>query len=287
MFGGDFLDKCDESRIVVRSDADDGTGAEFEFAIEFWIRLRRVACEGDIDADAEHRIDSVGGDSGAEEAEFLLGRADEVCGDIERTRLQAAQGIHDDIDAAAIVESACADDIGEEGTPFGLDDAEGSDRGDLLRRFSGRSADIDPQVGKFADAAIAFFGGHQVDRFAADDAVDESIGSVEDDAFAGQQLFVDAADGREIEKSVGIDILDEQTDFIAVRIDHDATRRGGVSHDMKISERIEPDRIGIGFGEFGHDPLTGDFGTGRGDGVAEIFQQRKRIHGRWVDENTG
>ena len=84
-------------------------------------------------------------------------------------------------------------------------------------------ADVDVQSFQFDDL-LALVGLEQVDRLAADDAGDEAVAAPHLDPLADQDLRVPAADWREPEEALLVDVGDDEADLVDVA-DHGDQRR--------------------------------------------------------------
>ena len=120
-----------------------------------------------------------------------------------------------------------------------------------------------------------------MDGLAADDAAHRPAGRVEDDALAGQQLDVDAADGLHEDEAVVVDVLDDEADFVAVAVEHEAHRRAGVHHGVEVAVDVEPHFVGVGPDVVGEKPLSREFPAGGRRGLDEFLEEGEGfgVHG--------
>lgn len=130
-------------------------------------------------------------------------------------------------------------------------------------------ADVNPEFVDFAHAGVLLLLRPQVRRLTPDDAGDPALRPHEQDALAGQELPVDAADKGEEEEAAVIDILHQEAVFVAVRVDHHPERRAWVFHGMEVAEGVEADFVGEAFDVFCHKALALDFAAAWGLRLAQ------------------
>ena len=116
------------------------------------------------------------------------------------------------------------------------------------RRRPVARADVDPLVGDVGRLAALSLG-DQVHRAPADDAVDCTPATLDDDGAPGQQQRIDAAQLVEVDEAVLVDPGDLQADLIGVGGDHDLRRAAGVDRGHDVAEHV-----GLGSGDRGEAP---------------------------------
>jgi hypothetical protein len=85
-----------------------------------------------------------------------------------------------------------------------------------LDLFAAGAADIDELFGK-RDHPLAVLGFEQMDRLLADHPENRSAGAMNMHPLAGNQVRIDTSDRSEEDKAVGIDVLDQESDLVAMR----------------------------------------------------------------------
>ena len=83
-----------------------------------------------------------------------------------------------------------------------------------------RGADVDPEVGHLRRMlAIAVL--HQMNRLLAHDTDDVTATTEKTDALTDEHLRIPAANRRDVNESVVVDVLNDETDLIEVAVEHD------------------------------------------------------------------
>ena len=261
----------------------------------FFVGAGRIDGVADVDGDADVGIEGEGGGGGAAEADFFLDGGDADDGGFEgisfgRIGGEDAEGFGHDPDADAVIEGVGGDEVVAE-----LGDAE--DEGDGVADlefvecfFVGGGADIDVEIGEVDFfGAVAFIGFHEVDGLAADDAGDGAVFGVDDDAGAGDDGEVDAADGDEVEEAFVGDVVDEEADLVDVGGEHDARGAGGVEGEEGIAVDVGADFIDVGLEEVFDDFGGALFVAGDGGGGEESGEEVEGgfLHDRILMEQQG
>src|SRR5690606_28534026 len=193
-------------RVDVGAPADDGAAAELGLAVFAVVAVGVVSGVADIDGERDVRVDRIGRGDGAARADFLLGggHVDDLRGGIFLERGEAHEGFADDVGADIVVEGAGGADAAVdqlEAVVVGGGVADGEGGGGLL---FGAPADVDPDLVQLGDLlAVGLV--HEVDGALAGDAFHRPVGGGDDHAPAGDDGLVVAADGVEVEETVGVD----------------------------------------------------------------------------------
>jgi hypothetical protein len=83
-----------------------------------------------------------------------------------------------------------------------------------------RRADVDPEIrhlGRVLTIAVL----HQVDRLLTDDTDDVTIATEKTNALADENLWIPTTNGRDVNETVVVDVLNDQPDLIEVAVEHD------------------------------------------------------------------
>ena len=104
--------------------------------------------------------------------------------------------------------------------------------------------------------AVGFL--HQVDGAFAGDALDGTVGRLDDHTASGNNSAVVTADGVEIDKAVLVDVGDDETEFIHVTGEHEH----GVALGVEGREAIAEGVAGVGVGGGLHMAIKDGLGLG-------------------------
>ena len=137
-------------------------------------------------------------------------------------------------------------------------------RQDLQDLVLALGADVEPQVLDLRHL-LPLLLVEQVDRLAGDDAQHRALRAPDGQPLADEDLRVPAADGRDVDEAVVVDVLHDQADLVAVPGQHDpqrGCRRSATAITLPwTSVRISSAKRG---GVIAHQPLGRGFHSPKG-----------------------
>ena len=203
----------------------------------------RVGGVGDVDGDRDVGAELEGGGAGAEEADLLLHGGDgghRAAGPVALGA--AAQALQRDVGAEAVVHRAGDEPLAGDRHRLGGDHHRVADPDQLRGLLAVGGADVDVHALQLDDL-FALVGLEQVDRLAPGDAGHEAVLAADLDPLADEDLRVPAADRREPEEALLVDVGDDQADLVDVADDRqqrrglaDAGDRGADAVDAELGE---------------------------------------------------
>lgn len=275
VFVGGFDEPLDDERVAAGAVGDGGTAAEFDGAVFGFFDAGGVGGVGDVEADGDVWLETVGEHAGAVAADFFLDAIGGDDGAVEffAVFVETAEGFGDDEAADAVIEGAADEAVGAEvvdavGVDGWVADAE-AEFGDV---FFGICADIDVEFvdfgGFFTAGAIA-----DVDGGVADDAGDWAEVALEDEFAATGGGVVAAADSVDVEVAFFGDGLDHEADFVGMGFEHDF--EGGFAFESGPCAAVSVAGDGVcgGFDPCGPFALAGHFEAGGAWGIEEVEEE--------------
>ena len=187
-----------------------GPGAERVAAELLLVDAGGVGGVGDVDDDRQVGLDREGRGAGAEEADLLLDGGDRGEAALQRAALvAAAQRLEGDVGAEPVVHRARDQAVAGEAQRLGGDHDRVADPDQLGGLVAVGGADVDVQALQL-DHLLARVGVEQVQRLAPDDAEHRAVPALDLDSLADQDLRVPAADRREPEEALLVDVADRR-----------------------------------------------------------------------------
>ena len=133
-------------------------------------------------------------------------------------------------------------------------------------------ADVDPEIFGF-DSLFAIFWTKNVTGLPSNHAKNVPVVSGDADALSDQYLGIPTADRIEPEVSLGIDVGDQQSDFVDVPFNHDNRRTLCLQPGVRIAEHIVGYFAGERFGMLSPNACGGRFVTGWARQIDEPAQK--------------
>ena len=91
---------------------------------------------------------------------------------------------------------------------------------------------------------LAFLLIEQMDRLAGDDSQHRAAAAPDRQPLADENLWIPAANGRDVDKAVVVDVLHDQANLVAMPGQHDPQRGPGVAGNDDIPMDIGPHFVG-------------------------------------------
>ena len=198
----------------------------------------------DVHRHRERRAQVVGRGARAVQPDLLLHRGDsgDRAGELSAL-VAAACDLERDEGAEAVVHRPRGEAAAGERDGFGGDNCRVADPDQLQGRVLVGGADVDVEALELDDL-LALLLAQQVDRLAADDAGHHAVAGPDLDPLADQDLRIPAADRREVEKALLVDVGDREPDLVDVADDRqqwvglaDANDRRSDPVRVQIAER--------------------------------------------------
>ncbi len=231
-----------------------------------------------IDRDAHLRINPITARLRAAQANFFLHGGHAVHGALKFSALHRhAQRFHHHPCADFIIQPRRSDVILADLRQAELVRHRVADLHNFEGLFLILRADIDPQVDALHLALVAFFGLHEMDRLAADDAGDRAVLRVNGEVRAGQHGVIDPADGFEIDVAFVIDVIDHQPDLIHMPGEHDPRAFLRAGHHHHVAVNIGFDFVGPLAHTLAHDAGDGLLKAADAGGFFDLFQKIERF----------
>lgn len=182
-----------------------------------------------------------------------------------------AEGFGDGECSDAVIESSGSGAVAEEVLEFPLIGHAVANHDVFFYFIFTGCANIDIHVAHIG-AFVLFTVFEQVDGFATDDA-GYFFASVNEDSVANWNHGVVSADASEIDKTLVVDVVDLEADFVHVSGEHDFLVGLGIKDSVDVAVLIGADFVGKGFGVIAIDLGGSFFIAGWGGGVAEGFEE--------------
>jgi hypothetical protein len=201
-------------------------------------RVGDVDCEGDVGADRE------GAGDRALQPDLLLDRGDRRHPPLQPpARVNAARRVERDVGAEPVVHRARDEPGAVEPHRVGGDHRRVADPDHLQGAVPVGGADVDVEALQL-DRLLAIVLLEDVNRLAPDDADHGALAGLDLDPLADEDLRVPAADRREVEEALLVDVGDHEPDLVDVAEDREQRLRVGLPD--RRDARADPVRADLG-----------------------------------------